>query len=110
MAATAGVAIWAQWVFITNPRLALPTVNLAKGKDQRKPKAPTSQGQMQRQVERGQAPRSVDRVDPPHVRGDQPHVHFKDGYARNQNGTTRHGSARPLTGAEQKWLIGNGWK
>jgi hypothetical protein len=36
----------------------------------------TSQNQMQRQVERGQAPRGVDRVDKPHVPGQQPHVHY----------------------------------
>lgn len=39
-------------------------------------KKPTSQNQLQNQVEKGQAPKEVDRVDKPHVDGQQPHVHF----------------------------------
>ena len=40
-------------------------------------KKPTSQNQIQNQVEKGQAPKEVDRVDKPHVDGQQPHVHLK---------------------------------
>lgn len=35
--------------------------------------------QMQKQVERGQSPKEVDRIDKLHVEDRQPHVHFKDG-------------------------------
>lgn len=50
--------------------------------------SPTSQNQMQKQVERGKAPKSVDRVDKPHVEGQQPHIHFGENEAAlNIDGT-----------------------
>ena len=48
-------------------------------------KKPTSRNQMQKQVEKGQAPKEVDRVDGAHTEGQQPHVHFKDGTSLNQD-------------------------
>ncbi len=69
----------------------------------------SSPGAMQRERERGQAPRSVDRVDGTHVNG-QPHVHFRDGYTRNRDGSRKEGRARPLTNTERKWLDKHGWK
>ena len=73
---------------------------------------PTSQNQMQKQVEKGQAPKDVDRVDKPHVEGQQPHVHFKDGTSLNQDGTVhdKHLGFPKLTKKTRDWLINNGWK
>jgi hypothetical protein len=68
-----------------------------------------SPNQMQQQVARGQAPKSVDRVD----RGDpnqfeKDHVHFIDGSAINDDGTWKHGG-RELSNGEKIWLSENGW-
>ncbi|HEX5423467.1 MAG TPA: hypothetical protein VFW94_07955 [Candidatus Acidoferrales bacterium] len=63
---------------------------------------------MQKQVERGQAPKSVDRVDSPRFPNEKPHVEFKDGNALNNDGTWKHGG-RELTNAEEQWLESNGW-
>jgi RHS repeat-associated protein len=65
-------------------------------------------GNMQRQVERGQAPRSVDRVDRARFPFEKDQVHFKDGHALNYDGTWKHGG-RALTNAESDWLLKNGW-
>lgn len=74
---------------------------------------PSSPNQMQQQAGRGQAPRSVDRVDNgrqlPNGRWEEPHVHFRDGSALYRDGVWRHGG-RELTNAEIKWLTSNGWK
>lgn len=75
---------------------------------------PTSQNQMQRQVERGQVPNGVDRVDPPHTPGvgnSQPHVHFTDGTAINQDGSVHdaHKGIPTMTAKIVKWLTNNGW-
>lgn len=51
---------------------------------------PTSASQMQRQVEKGQAPKTVVRVDKahnPNVQNQKPHVHFDEGTALNNDGT-----------------------
>ncbi|CAF1291709.1 unnamed protein product [Rotaria sordida] len=64
---------------------------------------------MQKQVDRNQAPKSVDRVDsatPPYDRLD--HVHFTDGSALYNDATWKHGGRR-LTNAEKEWLTANGW-
>ncbi len=73
---------------------------------------PTSQSQLQRQVEKGQAPREVDRVDKPHVPGQQPHVHFKDGTSLNVDGTVHdaHKGIPDPSNKTTKWLLENGWK
>lgn len=68
-----------------------------------------SPGNMQKQVERGQAPKSVERVDPARTAFEKPQVHFKDGSALNYDGTWKHGG-RALTNAEQNWLVQNGWR
>jgi hypothetical protein len=64
---------------------------------------------MQKQVERGQAPKSVDRVGKGRVPGEKDNVHFDDGSALNNDGTWKHGG-RPLTNPEKLWLTENGWK
>ena len=75
---------------------------------------PTSQNQMQKQVERDQAPSEVDRVDKPHVNApdQQNHIHFKDGSAINMDGTLSHeGRGVPhLTNEIIKWILSNGWQ
>jgi len=75
---------------------------------------PTSPGNMQRQVERGQAPKDVDMVHDAHlsnVPNQQPHVHFKDGTAMNMDGTIHDakGGIPKITRAIAKWLQKNGW-
>ncbi|HEX4019860.1 MAG TPA: RHS repeat-associated core domain-containing protein [Acidobacteriaceae bacterium] len=77
-----------------------------EGQDPNKKK--TSTNQMQKQVERGQAPKSVDRVDTPRFPNEKPHVEFTDGSALNDDGTWKHGG-RPLTNEEGNWLQQNGW-
>jgi RHS repeat-associated protein len=69
----------------------------------------TSPNQMQKQVEKGQAPKSVDRVDSPRFPNEKPHVEFKDGNALNNDGTWKHGG-RDLTNIEKDWLQQNGWQ
>lgn len=72
---------------------------------------PTSQNQMQKQVEQGNAPNGVDRVDPAHVPGQQPHVHFSDGTSLSMDGTIhdKHRGIPNITNAIAKWLDVNGW-
>jgi hypothetical protein len=73
------------------------------------PRRVISVNQLQKKVERGQAPRSIDRFDkgnPDH--GEQPHVHFKDGSALYKDGKWKHGE-RQLTNAEKKFLKEAGW-
>ena len=66
---------------------------------------------MQREVEKGQVPREVDSVHNPHVNGQKPHVHFKDGTSMNYDGTIHDklGGEPKITQAIAKWLGGHGW-
>ena len=66
---------------------------------------------MQKQVERGKAPRQVDRVDKAHQPGTQDHVHFKDGTSLNKDGSIHdsHRGSPNLTNATKEWLKKNGW-
>jgi hypothetical protein len=73
-------------------------------------KAP-SVNQAQKEVERGKAPKSIDRFDKGHPQlREQPHVHFKDGNALNQDGTWKHGPGRQLTNDEKDFLTDFGWQ
>jgi hypothetical protein len=79
--------------------------------NQQRERSPSPANQMQRQVERRQSPRTIDRVDPAYpTRGDpQDHIHFKDGrHALNQDGTWKHGG-RSLSRDEKKWITENNW-
>ncbi len=67
-----------------------------------------SSGNLQRQVEQGRAPRSIDGVDPGRGPYEQDHVHLKDGRALNRDGTWKHGSGG-LNRIERTWLQKNGW-
>jgi hypothetical protein len=66
-------------------------------------------GDLQRQVEKGQAPDSVDRVDKGLGPHEKDHVHFKDDHALNHDGSWKHGG-RNIRNKEKKWLQDNGWK
>lgn len=69
----------------------------------------SSAGKMQKEVERGQAPKGVDRVDKGNANlGEKDHVHFDDGSALNSDGTWKHGS-RNLKNDEKDWLTGHEW-
>lgn len=70
---------------------------------------PTSVNQMNQQVQRGQAPRNVIRVDRGKVKGEQDNVHFKGGHSLNRDGTWKHGG-RDLTSTEGEWLVKGGFK
>ena len=85
------------------------TGNNNKGKN-KKPKKRTTPGAMQRQVEKGHAPREVKEVHNGHTKNGKPHVHFKDGTAINLDGTKSHDHAGtpPLTNAIKEWLHQNG--
>jgi RHS repeat-associated protein len=69
---------------------------------------PKSPGNMQKQVEKGQAPKSVDRVDKGRGPFEKDHIEFKSGDALNQDGTWKHGG-RELTNTESDWVQKNGW-
>jgi RHS repeat-associated protein len=72
---------------------------------------PHSANQLQSEVRRGQAPRDVERVDPPHVPGQQAHVHYTDGTSSNVDGTTHdahRGQPNPSR-RTREWLEGHGW-
>jgi len=68
----------------------------------------SSAGRMQREVVRGQAPRSVKRVDRGRSHMEQDNVHFEGKHAINRDGTWKHGG-RDLTRQEQDWLQSHGW-
>jgi hypothetical protein len=70
----------------------------------------TSWRKMQDQVERKQAPKSVDRVCEGRGPFEKDHVHFgrDEKHALNFDGTWKHGG-RPLTNAEADWITGHGW-
>ncbi|WP_430885860.1 hypothetical protein [Fusibacter sp. JL216-2] len=73
---------------------------------------PTGPSQLQQQVNKGQAPRGVDRVDKPHVPGQKPHVHFDDGTSINNDGTIhdKHRGTPDPSKKVRKWLEKNGWQ
>ena len=73
----------------------------------------TSANQMQKQVERNQAPKGVDRVDRANsnINENKDHIHFSDGTALNFDGTPSHsGNGIPkITKPIKKWIVQNGW-
>jgi len=74
-------------------------------------KEPDSAGKMQKEVEKGQAPRGVARVDNGHVNG-RPHVHLKDGTSINDDGTIhdKKNGIPNLSNKIKQWLEKHGWK
>ena len=74
---------------------------------------PKSAGNMQKQVEAGQAPKGVDSVHKAHtLPHGKPHVHFSDGTSLNYDGTIHDklGGIPKLTRTIRSWLEKNGWK
>ncbi|MCR9247477.1 MAG: polymorphic toxin-type HINT domain-containing protein [bacterium] len=72
----------------------------------------TSAGGMQRKVERGQAPKGIDRFDGPHAgHQPEPHVHFDDGTSMTVSGKPGHkGAGLPSpTKKQREFLEENGW-
>ena len=75
-----------------------------------KPAKNKTRGQMQREVEKGKAPRDIDRVDKPHdSKTGQEHVHLKNGGAVNKDGTIKEGKPK-LNEKTRKWLRTGGYK
>jgi hypothetical protein len=70
---------------------------------------PLSVNQMDREAQRGQAPRGIRRVDVGKVKGEQDNVHFDDGRSLNRDGTWKHGEGT-ITATQREWLQKNGWK
>ena len=75
-----------------------------------------SYNQMNRAVQRGQAPRGIKRVDrgnPAH--GEKPHVHFDNGTALNKDGSWKHDGGSPeratnaITNKQREWMEGYDW-
>jgi hypothetical protein len=73
--------------------------------------APSSPGRMQREVERGQAPRDIDRVDPGHIPGQEPHVHYTDGTSSTVSGGVHdaHKGIPTPSKAARRWLESHEW-
>ena len=71
----------------------------------------TSPNQMQSQVEKGQAPKNVDRVDKSDPLYSKPHVHFKDGTSITIDGEIHdsHNGKPKLSREVLDWLHINGW-
>jgi hypothetical protein len=63
---------------------------------------------MQKEVERDQAPREVDRVDKGRGPNEQDHIHLKDGSAQNKDGSPKHGDPSPSNKLVE-WLKKHGW-
>ena len=73
-----------------------------------------SVNQMNKQIDTGQAPPGIKRVDPVNtvVPGSQDHVHFDDGTSLNRDGSIHdehRGKPKP-TNQQKKWLRKCGWK
>lgn len=75
---------------------------------------PENRNRMQKAIERGKAPKAIDRVDPPHnpnVPEQKAHVHFSDGTAMNYDGT-RHDKSHGIPNISSKvkqWLESYDW-
>ena len=77
-----------------------------------KSKKPSSPGKMQKEVDRGQAPKDVKRVHKAHnTTNGKPHVHFRNGSAMNYDGTPHDGLNKIpiLTNSVKEWLENHNW-
>ena len=70
---------------------------------------PSSAGEMQKEVERGQAPRGIKSVDKGRVPFEKDNAHTDDGRALNNDGTWKHGDG-DVSKKIKKWLGDHGWK
>jgi len=69
---------------------------------------PLSINQMNTQIQKGQGPKGITRVDRGKVPGEQDHAHFGEDHALNRDGTWKHGGME-LTRDQRDWLRKNGW-
>lgn len=67
---------------------------------------------MRQEIQKDQAPRTIDRVDQASLNiGDcHAHVHFKDGGALRDDGVWKHPKRTPLSREEKEWLTKFGWR
>jgi len=70
---------------------------------------PLSPNQMNKAVERGQAPPGIGRTDTGKIPGEEQHTHIDGEGAINIDGTWKHGDGN-LTNAQADWLRGNGYR
>lgn len=79
--------------------------------EKNKPEAEKSSSptRMQQEVDKGQAPKTIERVDKGLVSHEQDHVHFGDKSALNKDGTWKHGK-KILTNQEKDWLKKHNWQ
>ena len=72
---------------------------------------PKSVNQLQKEVEKGKAPKGIERFDSPQTKGEQVHVHFtgKKNIALNKDGSWKHGYIE-LTKSQIEYLRQNGWE
>lgn len=63
---------------------------------------------MNHQVKKGQAPKSIKSVNEARIPHEKHHIHFKDNHALNHDGTWKH-RGRALTNKELEWILKNGW-
>lgn len=92
------------YAYAPNPLTWIDPLGLTKCK-------PSSPGSMQKEVELGQAPREIERVDRGHIPGQEAHVHYSDGTSSNVGGgvhDAHRGMPNPTKKA-RKWLISHGW-
>lgn len=73
------------------------------------PIIPRRAGQVNRDIQKGLAPKSMIRADVGRSYKERSHIHFKGGHALNQNGTWKHGG-RPLTKSEREYIQRQGWR
>ncbi|WP_144412044.1 hypothetical protein [Endomicrobium proavitum] len=84
-------------------------------KDKGETKKDKTTSQMNRDVQKGNAPKDITRVDKGNrTIGDQDHIHFKDGNkntALNKDGTWRHepSDSFKITNKTKEWIEKNGW-
>jgi uncharacterized protein RhaS with RHS repeats len=97
--------------YCENPVIWIDPLGLAKKCKDKKKEEPSGPGKMQKEVERGQAPRSVEAVHPGHVPGQEPHVHYADGTSSTQTGRTHdaHGGTPNPNKDTRQWLEQHGW-
>ena len=82
--------------------------NKSAGYDRGKKETTKSLNQLNKDIDKGKAPKNIDRFDKPHNQHGQEHVHFKDGSALNKDGTWKEGSY-DMTKKQIEYLIENGW-
>jgi len=101
-------ASWPDWAYY-GAQAGTVLIGPGKGIEAAKGAAKVlSPNQMNKAIQRGQAPPGLERIDIGKVKGEQTHATFGSGAALNKDGTWKHGQER-LTNAQKHWLRSNGW-